>query len=73
MPRRALAGSSWAAFQNGLVYSLVFFDWYLPGLLATWTPQGRLESDLIDLARSEAALTRARGYPLAFRLANPRS
>ncbi len=59
------------AFQNGLVYSLVFFDWYTPGLLASWQPQGRIESDLIDLARREAAAASERGYLRAFRLDNP--
>jgi hypothetical protein len=62
-----------AAFQNGLVYSLVFFEWYAPGLLAAWKPAGRLEAELVDLARSEASLNVQRGYPLAFRLQNPRS
>lgn len=59
------------AFQNGLVYSLVFFDWYVPGLLKSWQPSGALETELVELARSEAALTRTRGYPLAFRLQHP--
>jgi len=62
-----------AAFQNGLIYSLVFFEWYTPGLLAAWRPEGALERELIEQARSEAALTLQRGYPLAFRLQNPRS
>lgn len=62
-----------AAFQNGMVYSLVFFDWYTPGLLAGWQPQGALEAELIDHARREADLAKQRGYPLAFGLENPRS
>jgi hypothetical protein len=57
-----------AAFQNGLVYSLVFFDWYTPGLLATWQPQGTLEAELVERARLEAATAKARGYLRAFRL-----
>jgi hypothetical protein len=61
-----------AAFQNGLVYGLVFFDWYAPGLLAGWAPTGRLETELIEHARREAAASRQRGYPLAFRLEEPR-
>lgn len=61
-----------AAFQNGLVYSLVFFDWYAPGLLAGWAPAGRVEAELIEHARGEAAAARTRGFPLAFRLENPR-
>jgi hypothetical protein len=62
-----------AAFQNGLIYALAFLDWYAPWFLATWQPQAGLESDLIDHARDEAALSVERGFPLAFRLANPRS
>jgi hypothetical protein len=62
-----------SAFQNGLVYGLVFFDWYTPGLLAGWQPQGSLESELIDLARREAAAARARGFLRAFRLDEPHS
>jgi hypothetical protein len=62
-----------AAFQNGLIYSQVFFDWYLPGMLEDWHPQGRLEAELIEHARREAASARKRGYPLAMRLENPRT
>lgn len=62
-----------AAFQNGLIYGLVFFDWYAPGLLAGWQPKGSLERELIEHARHEAERTAVRGYPLAFRLENPRS
>jgi hypothetical protein len=62
-----------AAFQNGLMYSLVFFDWYVPGLLENWEAKGKLEGELIDHARTEAALTARRGYPLPFRLEHPRS
>jgi hypothetical protein len=61
-----------AAFQNGLIYSQVFFDWYLPGLLEDWRPKGRLETELIEHARREAAAARMRGYPLAMRLEHPR-
>jgi hypothetical protein len=62
-----------AAFQNGLVYALVFFDWYANGLLEHWQPSGALETELIEHARREAASARQRGYPLAFRLENPRT
>ncbi len=62
-----------AAFQNGLIYALVFMDWFVPGLLSEWRPDDSLESELIDRARQEAALSEERGFPLAFRLANPRS
>ncbi len=62
-----------AAFQNGLIYSVAFMDWFVPGVLEDWEPEGRLERDLIEHARREAALATERGFPLAFRLADPRS
>jgi hypothetical protein len=61
------------AFQNGLIYSQVFFDWYLPGLLEDWRPMDPLETELVEHARAEAAAARRRGYPLAMRLENPRT
>lgn len=61
-----------AAFQNGLIYALVFLDWYAPGVLERWDAQTALEAELIEHARREAGLSRARGFPLAFRLADPR-
>lgn len=62
-----------AAFQNGLVYSLVFFDWYASGLLEAWQPTEPLETELIELARHEAEAARRRGYLLPFRLETPRT
>jgi hypothetical protein len=61
-----------AAFQNGLIYGLAFLDWYVPGVLADWQPQGALEIGMIEHARQESALARERGFPLAFRLEHPR-
>ena len=62
-----------AAFQNGLMYALVFFDWYVPGLLTGWQPQGPLETELIEHARREAASATKRGYLLPFHLEHPRT
>ena len=62
-----------AAFQNGLMYSLVFFDWYSPGLLDAWQPVGPTETTLIEHARREAAASQARGRLLPFHLENPRT
>jgi hypothetical protein len=62
-----------AAFQSGLIYALVFFDWYANGLLEHWTPTGAFEAELIEHARREAAIARVHGYPLAFRLNEPRT
>ncbi len=61
-----------AAFQNGLIYSLVFFDWYARGLLDGWQARGALEAELVDHARREAEASKRRGYLLPFRLENPR-
>ena len=60
-----------AAFQNGLVYGLIFCDWYVPGFLASWRPSGPLAEKLASKARDEAALNQKRGYPLPFHLENP--
>ena len=60
-----------AAFQDGLTYSLVFLEWFVPGLLAAWQPYGGLETSLVERARRDSALAVERGFPLAFRLATP--
>ena len=60
-----------AAFQNGLVYGLIFCDWFVPGFLASFQPSGKLSEQLVAQARDEAALNQKRGYPLPFHLENP--
>jgi hypothetical protein len=60
-----------AAFQNGLVYTLSFCEWFVPGTLAKWKAAGPNEERLTALAREEAARDQARGYPLAFQLEAP--
>jgi hypothetical protein len=59
------------AFQNGLAYGLVFADWFAPGLLKLWRPIGKVEAELVALARDEAELSRNRGFILPFRLHTP--
>jgi hypothetical protein len=59
-----------AAFQDGLVYGIVFCDWFAPGFLAAWKPQGVLEGKMVDRARAESALNLKRGYALPFALEN---
>ena len=59
-----------AAFQDGLTYSLVFLEWFVPGLLAAWQPYGAVETRLVERARGDSALAIDRGFPLAFRLAD---
>ena len=60
-----------AAFQNGLVYGIVFCDWFVPGFLAAFRPTGKLSEQLVAKARDEASLNQKRGYPLPFHLENP--
>lgn len=59
------------AFQNGLIYALVFCDWFVPGFLAAWKPAGDLEGKLVSRAAAESAENLKRGHPLAFRLQDP--
>lgn len=60
-----------ACFQNGLVSSLIFCDWFAPGMLEVWKVEGALEEKLVEKARDEAARNLKRGYPLPFMLENP--
>ncbi|OFV98812.1 MAG: hypothetical protein A3F68_13480 [Acidobacteria bacterium RIFCSPLOWO2_12_FULL_54_10] len=60
-----------ASFQNGLVWVLSYCDWFAPGLLAAWKPQGKREETLIGRARAESAANHKRGFPLAGGLENP--
>ncbi len=57
-----------AAFQKGLVYGIVFCEWFTPGFLAAWKPQGKLEGRLIERCREESELNLKRGYILPFQL-----
>ncbi len=74
MPRllenSALDGAARAPFQNGLVYGVVFCEWFAPGFLATWKPSGKLEERLLARAVEESAKTLKRGYILPFQLEN---
>jgi len=56
------------AFQRGLVYALVFCDWFAPGFLSRWKAQNAVEDKLVSAASGESRLNQTRGYPLAFRL-----
>lgn len=65
------AASERAAFQQGLVSALVFCEWFAPGFLAAWKRSSSREGRLIEHAVAESTANVERGYPLAFRLANP--
>jgi hypothetical protein len=58
------------AFQTGLVYGLVFCDWFAPGFLSHFRPDGPLGEKLTALARDEAARNLQRGHLLPFALEN---
>lgn len=60
-----------AAFQDGLVYALVYCDWFAPGFLAKWKPEGKGEEQLVAKAIAESAANLKRGHLLPFRLENP--
>ena len=59
------------AFQTGLVYGLVFCEWFAPGFLSHFRPEGTLGERLVALARDESAKNLKRGYILPFALENP--
>jgi hypothetical protein len=61
-----------AAFQNGLIYALVFLDWFVPGFLAGWRPESALDAELTEHAVREVARARERGVLPAFQLSTPR-
>ena len=60
-----------AYFQNGLIWVLAYCDWFAPGVLAAWKPQGKLEEFLVAKARQESASNAKRGYPGVGILENP--
>jgi hypothetical protein len=66
------AGPIRSGFQNGLVYGIVYCDWFAPGFLHAWKPKGALEEKLVALAVDESARNFKRGHILPFQLENPR-
>jgi len=44
------------------VYALAFLGGYAPGVLASWQPQGTLETEMIEHARRESALAMERDF-----------
>ena len=56
------------AFQKGLVYALVFCEWFTPGFLEAWRPVSSLEEKLVSRARREAGRNLRRGWLMAFQL-----
>ncbi len=56
------------AFEAGLVYALVFWEWMSPGFLRRFTPASDAGRRRARAAENEMAASRERGYPLAFSL-----
>lgn len=54
------------AFREGLTNALVFCDWFVPGFLSSWNPQGGIEEEFIDRALRECARNVRRGYLIPF-------
>ncbi len=59
------------AFDAGLIYALVFWEWMAPGFLDDMTPASEAGRRRRNAAREEIESSRKRGFPLAFRLSDP--
>ncbi len=57
-----------AAFEAGLVYALVFWEWMSPGFLEQLAISTRPGKRRVAVAAEEIELSRRRGYPPAFTL-----
>lgn len=58
------------AFEAGLVYALVFWEWMSPGFLEQMAPKTGFGRKRMAAARCEIELSRERGYPTAFTLSH---
>lgn len=65
-----LPAAARAPFQNGLVYGIVFCDFFVPGVLKAWKPHGQIEEQLVAKAIDESEKSFKRGYLLPFQLEN---
>jgi hypothetical protein len=55
-----------AAFRNGLIYGLEFWEWETPGFLETLKPPDKNSAALIDIALGDIQVSRARGFLAPF-------
>jgi hypothetical protein len=55
-----------AAFRNGLIYGLEFWEWESPGFLRTLKPPNNNSAELIEIAQQEIEVSRARGFLAPF-------
>ena len=59
-----------AAFRNGLIYGLEFWEWESPGFLRTLKPPNKNSAELIDIAQQDIEVSRARGFLAPFWVGN---
>jgi len=55
-----------AAFRNGLIYGLEFWEWETPGFLRTLKPPDKNSAALIDIALEDIQMSLARGFLAPF-------
>ena len=60
-----------AAYRNGLIYALEFWEWEVPGFLRSLRPRGPRSAELIAVAEREVNSCIGRGCLHAFFVANP--
>lgn len=60
-----------AAYRDGLIYALEFWEWEVPGFLGSLRPTGRRSAELIAAAQQEIARCLERGSFNAFSVGNP--
>jgi hypothetical protein len=60
-----------AAYRNGLIYALEFWEWEVPGFLRSLQPRGARSAELIGVAQREVDSCIGRGCLNAFFVGNP--
>jgi len=60
-----------AAYRNGLIYALEFWEWEVPGFLGSLRPRGPRSGELIAVAKREVEHCMSRGCLHAFFVENP--
>ncbi|HWP85285.1 MAG TPA: hypothetical protein VNN17_08855, partial [Terriglobia bacterium] len=60
-----------AAYREGLIYALEFWEWETPGFLQSLRPAGPRSAELIAVAQREIDACRSRGWLNAFLVENP--
>jgi hypothetical protein len=60
-----------AAYRNGLIYALEFWEWEVPGFLRSLRPRGSRSAELIAVAQREIENCMSRGCLNAFFVESP--